>query len=121
MCAVSLSALLCLQPLSLWPVLHIPSLAANFGITLPVRKQIRTAGGRQKGDIVKVEPNSTLRFFAEEVSSDDSDSDSAGQADAGEPVSPEQVTQEVLVTALAYVPDACTQNFMHRPCNAVQR
>ena len=70
------------------PTHHVPSLAADFGITLPAHMCIGVLGGRLRGDVVKAEPNATLILHAQPSSSDSSDSDSVSPSPAQDPVLP---------------------------------
>ena len=46
------------------PVLHIPSVAARFGLRLPRSYKLKTVGGKEVDDEVFVEGHSVLLFFA---------------------------------------------------------
>ncbi|CAE7292714.1 unnamed protein product, partial [Symbiodinium sp. CCMP2456] len=56
------------------PLLHIPSVASDFGIILPGVYTLGTVGGRRRGDRLRVEPNSTILFYAQPIASDSSSS-----------------------------------------------
>ncbi|OLQ02188.1 hypothetical protein AK812_SmicGene14994 [Symbiodinium microadriaticum] len=46
------------------PTHHVPSLASDFGVSLPRHMQVKTLGGRQLDEVVQLEPNATLVFYS---------------------------------------------------------
>ena len=58
------------------PAIHLPTLASDLGIHLPPAFRLGVVGGYRRGDTVRLRGNTTLMFFAEEVDSGDSSSDS---------------------------------------------
>ena len=69
-------------------MVHIPSLAAKFGIALPPAFQLGVVGGRQRGHDVFVDGHTTLLFYAKEAEPDASSDASSGHEDSSRPASP---------------------------------
>ena len=53
------------------PLLHLPTLASDFGIHLPPAFRLGVVGAPRQGNNVRLHGNPTLLFFAEEVDSED--------------------------------------------------
>ncbi|CAE7561232.1 CFDP2 [Symbiodinium sp. CCMP2456] len=87
------------------PIVHIPSIAARFDITLPAAYQFGVAGGHHVGQDVHIDGHSRLLFFAKEADPEASvpspDSDNTGHGDDGphrQPV-PARAPEEALPVA----------------------
>ena len=67
------------------PALHLPTLASDFGIHLPAAYKLGVVGGLCHRDMVRIQGNTTLVFFAEEADSDGSSSDTSVPAEPPPP------------------------------------